>query len=862
MKFARIPEASPDNSFKPSCCSFRAAAGVLIAACVLISLSGRLSYADKVPTVARAPFGFSDLEIYRASDESVSLCVHDLDNDGLKDLIFAFNTDTSIRLLYQRAAKERASTDSKGVKSNSETSTNPSTAGEKNNLNEVPFDNRFRSEKIYTEKVVYSLVVGDFGGDERPDIAYYGDPKELVVLYQDDDWTTRTTKFPIADGLESTTALRAVDINGDNKLDLALLGAGKLYLLKQKVDDSGKAGLGEPEELYNSARKASGLEIVDVNGDGLLDLVTISPRASHPVTIRLQKNQSFGPDFRVKMSPFADVLFRDIDGDGKVELLGIQGNTRRILVYQWRPVSEKPQFSLKEPRLLSYRPDGAASSRRVAFGDVNDDGRSDLIVTYGDLAEADVSLQGDDGKLKPPVRSPVLSDIQGLTVGNFDGIPGNEVIFASVTEKVIGRSRWQDRGRLSIPENEALPGLGDKIPEPLLVARFPLPNPIPEGMNLQGASPGQDLIFNLLRLASGHYRLLLLSYGDQGHLLTHLSRDMKASAQPRGVQVLDINGDGLQDLIVFIPYDNPKVFLSGVQDGALAFNEVSESKDFGISQLAKLEPKAVSVARFPAGQESDEKAHSSPGAKDLMIASKSHARALRFTSNGRLEILEQFSSRGTSANILGALAINLDADEAPEVLTFDGTTNAVDLLDRGERDIYRHVRSIDMGGIGFEGFDAQDVDGDSLLDVVIYGSESIAVLLRGQEADGFVQCAEFDPGDESYGRVEDFGKPYRMVLGDLNQDDLLDLGFVTDSRYYFTIVQPETRSTKTEKGTRALLGKLVPKFRFQIFEEKSYMRRGNESYGPRQLVVSDVTGDDKDDLVMLIHDRILLYVQE
>ena len=163
--------------FKPSCCSFRAAAGVLLAACVLISLSGSLSYADKVPTVARAPFGFSDLEIYRASDESVSLCVHDLDNDGLKDLIFAFNTDTSIRLLYQRAAKERASTDSKGVKSNSETSTNPSTAGEKNNLNEVPFDNRFRSEKIYTEKVGYSLVVGDFGGDERPDIAYYGDPK-------------------------------------------------------------------------------------------------------------------------------------------------------------------------------------------------------------------------------------------------------------------------------------------------------------------------------------------------------------------------------------------------------------------------------------------------------------------------------------------------------------------------------------------------------------------------------------------------------------------------------------------------------------------------------------------------------------
>jgi hypothetical protein len=59
--------------------------------------------------------------------------------------------------------------------------------------------------------------------------------------------------------------------------------------------------------------------------------------------------------------------------------------------------------------------------------------------------------------------------------------------------------------------------------------------------------------------------------------------------------------------------------------------------------------------------------------------------------------------------------------------------------------------------------------------------------------------------------------------------------------------------------------KPVPAMRFKIFEQKSY-RDGKErariSVEPRELKVADVTGDGKNDLVTVIHDRVIIYPQD
>jgi hypothetical protein len=56
--------------------------------------------------------------------------------------------------------------------------------------------------------------------------------------------------------------------------------------------------------------------------------------------------------------------------------------------------------------------------------------------------------------------------------------------------------------------------------------------------------------------------------------------------------------------------------------------------------------------------------------------------------------------------------------------------------------------------------------------------------------------------------------------------------------------------------------KLVPANRWRVFEERTFRSRRNDSMEPREAVVADVTGDGKADLIVLVHDRLLVYPQE
>src|SRR5207245_1320929 len=152
-------------------------------------------------------------------------------------------------------------------------------------INELPPGARFRIESIASEKRIAALVVADLNGDGRPDIAYYGEPKELVVQYNEgtNGWSA-PKRWPIEDGQLSANALASGDLNGDGRPDLVLLADNYIYLLPQKEDHS----LGEPEKIpFSGAVKA--VQIVDVDGDGRNDLLLVNWEDRNPFRFRLQK---------------------------------------------------------------------------------------------------------------------------------------------------------------------------------------------------------------------------------------------------------------------------------------------------------------------------------------------------------------------------------------------------------------------------------------------------------------------------------------------------------------------------------------------------------------------------------------------
>src|SRR5438034_3126617 len=152
-------------------------------------------------------FGFTGPEIFPIDPLIGQLRAADLDGDGLQDLIVVNNGRSKINLLYNQTVKTILATKVK--------------PGGRSEINQLPPDARFRIESIASEKRISSLVVADLNADGRPDIAYYGEPKELVLQYNEgtNRWSS-PKRWAIEDGQLPPNALGAGDLNGDGRIHL------------------------------------------------------------------------------------------------------------------------------------------------------------------------------------------------------------------------------------------------------------------------------------------------------------------------------------------------------------------------------------------------------------------------------------------------------------------------------------------------------------------------------------------------------------------------------------------------------------------------------------------------------------------
>src|SRR5437870_2193425 len=218
----------------------------------------------KTDTNSLTGFGFAGPEIFPIDSQISQLRVADLDGDGLNDLIVVNNARSKINLLYNQTGK-----------TNQVQKLKPTG---KRELNELPPDSRFRLESIASEKRISCLVIADLNGDGRPDIAYYGEPKELVVLYNQgsNNWSA-PKRWPIEDGQISPNALTTGDLNGDGRTDLVLLAENHVYFLAQKKDHT----LDEPVKIpFSGTVKAA--QVVDIDGDGRSDLLLVNWEDRNP----------------------------------------------------------------------------------------------------------------------------------------------------------------------------------------------------------------------------------------------------------------------------------------------------------------------------------------------------------------------------------------------------------------------------------------------------------------------------------------------------------------------------------------------------------------------------------------------------
>ncbi len=751
-------------------------------------------------------FGFTGPEIFPIDNQISQLHVADLNGDGLNDLIVVNNARSKINLLYNQTGK-----------TNLTHAPMPVGGGEPNDL---PPDARFRIDSIASEKRIYSLVVADLNGDGRPDIAYYGDPRELIVTYnQGTNGWSAPKRWAIDDGQLTQNALCTGDLNGDGRTDLVLLGENCIYFLPQQADHT----LGEPQKIPISGTVRS-IQVVDIDGDGRSDLLLVNWEDRNPFRFRLQKSDgSLGPEIYFPMDPIRSYWADSLEASKKTQVITIAQNSGRAEISEFtRKPAERLSGAFRQGQFQVWPLKKTNRARRgVLWADVNGDGLPDLLVAEPESGQISLYLQEKDGSLAAPKIFSTLAGITDLAVADWNGDGKPEIFMLSADEGQVGVTRLDEKLRLPFPTLIPLDG------KPLALA---------VGKLQAGAKPVLAVIVEQEGKGDQDSRRFLVTRTADGTTKTQkLSKDFKAN--PTTLAFHDADQDGLNDLVILMPYEKVKILR---QVPGKDFEELDVDPPGGARELSQ---------PWLASADID-----GDGKPELLLSQKNFLRAVVLRREAPVQgednlpewtfiVKEQINGAGSNSRLAGAAAIPNGTNAFPSLFLLDAERKVLTLCERDSAGVWQVVHNVPLPVSDFTSLQPIALGAGKTNTVAFLGLNAVACLpLAGQVWD----LTELD----SYETPIKDGHLNDVVTGDLDNDGRKDLVFLETARHYLDLVIFNAKH------------KLVPANRWQVFEERTFRGRSSEFPEPREAAVADVTGDGKNDLIILVHDRILVYPQE
>lgn len=670
---------------------------------------------------------------------------------------------------------------------------------------------RFEHRKIPVDKQVESLALGDFNGDGRRDAAYFGAPDRLIVRFQtaEDDWTQRKS-FRLPDVEPAQWNLAAGDLDGDGRDDLAVLGQYETFIIYQQQDGTLSAGT----RLMNTSEKLALAQIADVDGDARHDLCYVSGDGQQRVLcVRFQSEDGqLGPELRFDLERTRAITLFDVDKQPGNEVLTIDSQTGRVEMLKLR----RPDPDSKElaARLIQYGfgRQGSRGDRDLATGDIDGDGLSDVVVTDPKAAQIIVFRQTERQRLDLGSAYPGLMDSQQVRVSDFDGDGAGEIVVLSVEEKTVGLSRFSE-GRITFPQS--LPVGGD----PIAVEVADLND------------DGVDEVVYISRERDGRssrYLLQALARDDDGSWKPHLFAGPQGVAlelrgTPSRLVHLDANNDNRPDFLVFLELDRAPHLLAMNEQGVPT--EVTTQR--GI-RLGNMSPGAVFIGH---------------GEETLILAAQNNfARRLQLDEDQQWRVIDQYNAAESSARIEGAAVIDLDGQPGREVVLVDSGIQKLRVL-RREDGLFRRWTEVEIGQFPFESTRVADLNGDGSDDLLLFGRGKFAVLYANRVDPVLTEITSFETTlDDTF-----FSD---VVAGDLNGDGHTDLAVIDTRSHYVEILDYDR-----QLGLRHAL-------HFKVFQEKSLIGENVSTGEPREALIADVTGDERPDLILLAHDRVLIYPQD
>ncbi len=689
---------------------------------------------------------------------------------------------------------------------------NRSTPPGSKRVNFIGNDRRFRHDKITVDKVVAALDTGDFNSDGKADLVYFGGADQLVIRLQQESGTWQNKqRMRLPDVQVARWNTAAGDLNGDGKDDIAVLGKKKTYLIYQQADGR----MAAPQSLMNTSSKLSMVQIADLDGDGRKDLCYLSSDdGERPLCARMQDASGrLGPEFRFELDNPRAWTLHDLDGRPGVEILTIESRTGRVKVHRIvRPQAAQGELA---GRLIFYGFGSLGSGRKtdLAVGDLDGDGLADVLVTDPDGAQVIAFRQEAKHGLGQGRAFPSLTDIQQIRIGNLDGDSAqSEVVVLSTKEKAVGLCRMEG-GRLSYPQVLTL------ADDPVAIELADLDR------------DGRHELICLCRdsdAGSSNYQLLAFSLNDSGEWNPRPFAaekgnvvNLKLKSKPQRLMKLDANTDGRTDFLIF--NGSEPVLLLTDANGV----PVEHKNRRGLG-LGKVTPGALFIGRSE-----------NPS---LLVAQQNFARSMKVDTAGRWQVADQYNASESNAKISGAAEIDLDDQPGSEIVLVDSGVKKLRVLKLGEM-LFQPWKEVEIGEFRHKATQTVDLNGDGRDDLLLFGVGRFGVLYAGRTDPQLEEVASYETKLEKT-RFAD------LVAGDLNADGHADIACL------------DTQSQIVEILDFDLSAGLRHALYFKVFEAKSLTAADNVGVDPREALIEDVTGDGRNDLILLSHDRVLVYPQD
>ncbi|MGH9501706.1 MAG: FG-GAP repeat domain-containing protein [Terriglobales bacterium] len=587
---------------------------------------------------------------------------------------------------------------------------------------------------------VTEAVVGDFNGDGKKDVAklvYVAGIYQISVGLSNGDGTFQAARLtPTPRG--SVDPILVGDVNGDGKddlLEIHLAVLSTMDVLLSNGDGTFSAGANVPLSTFG----LQGGVVVDVNGDGRLDVLTIDSENLARIAVVLGNGdgtfQAATTLARLSGPAPNQIFFADFNGDGKLDFAGLRDG--RVQIYLASGSSFLAPVGL-------VTPDNVYLASSASAGDLNQDGKPDIVSVNTTTNSVTVYLNNGDGSFRTGVtytNAGGLSTFPGeSTIADVNGDGKNDIVVGDTYAGEITIFMGNGDGTLTAPTAG------------YAVGGFPWTAPLVDDFSGDGLA---DII-----VPDDYFSLVhLRGYGDgtfRAALSYSLPQSTAEAPYTAGVAAADFNGDGLADVVAT---QSPKSLAPGVvvylsnPDGTL-----QPGVNYGFSSTMSY----VTVADF-----------NGDGKPDIAATDSVNGLVYIFMGIGDGTFTTGSSYATDTAD--GPYPTNLvsgdfNDDGKVDLAIANGNSSTVGVLLGNGDGTFGVPASYPIHGAPY-GIAAADLNRDGLLDLAVtmvnQNGSSVAVLLANNDGTRTFQPErDIATGD---------GSPEYLAFGDLNRDGKLDM---------------------------------------------------------------------------------------